>query len=173
MREMILDATERRVRQAGYNGFSFRDIATDVGIKSSSVHYHFPGKELLVDAIAERYVERTRVFLGDPAGMAADAAVGRVAALFLKANETDGLMCLCGVLGAESAGIPLVLRPRVSSFFTLLIDWLASALAGTGASLTPNEVVAQLEGGMMVSRTLDDPALLRDLAARLVERATA
>jgi AcrR family transcriptional regulator len=63
----ILDVTERRVRLAGYNGFSFRDVAADAGIKSSSVHYHFPGKELLVDAIAERYTERAREWLGDQA----------------------------------------------------------------------------------------------------------
>ncbi|OQW74804.1 MAG: hypothetical protein BVN33_07530 [Proteobacteria bacterium ST_bin13] len=173
MREAILDATERRVRQGGYNGFSFRDIAADVGIKSSSVHYHFPGKELLVDAIAERYIERTREFLGDPARMRADAAIERVAALFLKADETDGLMCLCGILAAESAGIPPVLRPRVSAFFTLLIDWLTTALGEKDGSLAAGEVVAQLEGGLMVSQTLTNPAFLRDLAARLVERAKA
>mgnify|MGYP000496952683 CR=1 FL=1 len=171
MREMILDATERRVRQAGYNGFSFRDIAADVGIKSSSVHYHFPGKDLLVDAIAERYVGRSQDWLGDPAGMSAGAAVQRVAALFTRANETDGLMCLCGVLGAESDGLPPVLRPRVAAFFTLLIEWLETAFSNEATQLTPREVVAQLEGGLMMSRTLGDPALLRDLVVRLTERA--
>ncbi|GFE77222.1 TetR family transcriptional regulator [Novosphingobium sp. TCA1] len=171
MRETILDVTERRVRLAGYNGFSFRDVAADAGIKSSSVHYHFPGKELLVDAIAERYTERAREWLGDQAEGSADAAVERVAALFLKANETDDLMCLCGLLGAESGGLPPVLRPRVSAFFTLLIDWLDTALTESGTRLTAREVVAQLEGGLMMSRTLEDPALLRDLVARLSERA--
>ena len=29
----IMDAAERRIRNAGYNGFSFRDIASDVGVK--------------------------------------------------------------------------------------------------------------------------------------------
>lgn len=41
----IMDATEERIRQGGYSGFSFREIAADVGVKSSSVHYHFPIKK--------------------------------------------------------------------------------------------------------------------------------
>jgi len=38
----ILDLAETLIRQNGYNGFSFRDIASGVGVKSSSVHYYFP-----------------------------------------------------------------------------------------------------------------------------------
>ncbi len=41
----IMDAAERRMRIGGFNGFSFRDIAADVGVKSLTVHYHFgPGR---------------------------------------------------------------------------------------------------------------------------------
>ena len=36
--EEILASAERLARDAGYNGFSFRDIAAEVGIKSASVH---------------------------------------------------------------------------------------------------------------------------------------
>ena len=43
----IMDAAERRMRIGGFNGFSFREIAADAGVKSSSVHYHFPTKEKL------------------------------------------------------------------------------------------------------------------------------
>jgi TetR/AcrR family transcriptional repressor of nem operon len=30
------------MRHAGYGGFSFRDLAAEIGIKSASVHHHFP-----------------------------------------------------------------------------------------------------------------------------------
>ena len=49
----ILDAAERRMQIGGFGGFSFREIAADVGIKSSSVHYHFPTKENLAAAVCE------------------------------------------------------------------------------------------------------------------------
>ncbi len=54
----ILDAAERFARQAGYNGFSFRDVAAEVGIKSASVHYHFPTTGDLGAALAGRYADR-------------------------------------------------------------------------------------------------------------------
>ncbi|WP_157628311.1 helix-turn-helix domain-containing protein, partial [Ensifer sp. BR816] len=46
-----MDAAEERIRRAGYSGFSFREIAADVGVKSASVHYHFPTKERLAAAV--------------------------------------------------------------------------------------------------------------------------
>ncbi len=62
--ELIMDAAEPRMRGAGFNGFSFREIADDVGIQSSSVHYHFPTKEKLAAAVVHRYGDRLgeRVF---------------------------------------------------------------------------------------------------------------
>ena len=47
----IMDAAERRMQAGGFGGFSFREIASDVGIKSSSVHYHFPTKEDVIDEL--------------------------------------------------------------------------------------------------------------------------
>ena len=55
----IMDAAERRMRKGGFNGFSFREIAADVGVKSSSVHYHFPTKENLAAAVIQRYTAET------------------------------------------------------------------------------------------------------------------
>ena len=54
----ILDAAERRMQIGGFGGFSFREIAADVGIKSSSVHYHFPTKENLAAAVIRRWPKR-------------------------------------------------------------------------------------------------------------------
>ncbi|WP_234804713.1 TetR/AcrR family transcriptional regulator [Sinorhizobium americanum] len=53
-----MDAAEERIRRTGYSGFSFREIAADVGVKSASVHYHFPTKEKLAAAVARRYTDR-------------------------------------------------------------------------------------------------------------------
>lgn len=46
IKEKILAAAEKRVRHVGYNAVSFRDLAADVGVKSSSVHYHFLKKKI-------------------------------------------------------------------------------------------------------------------------------
>ena len=56
--DKLLDAAEYRMRRGGYNAVSFRDLASDTDIKSSSVHYHFPRKEYLGVALIKRYAER-------------------------------------------------------------------------------------------------------------------
>ena len=63
----ILDAAERAIRDRGYNAVSFRDLAAAVGVKSASVHHHFPTKADLGAAVARRYAERFLDALGDPA----------------------------------------------------------------------------------------------------------
>src|SRR5260370_10442546 len=59
----IMDAAERRMQLGGFGGFSFREIAADVGIKSSSVHYHFPTKEDLAAAVIRRWAAETSEFI--------------------------------------------------------------------------------------------------------------
>ena len=39
--------------QRGYDGVSVRDICKQVGIKESSLYYHFPSKQAIFDAILE------------------------------------------------------------------------------------------------------------------------
>ena len=60
-----MDAAERRMQLGGFGGFSFREIAADVGIKSSSVHYHFPTKEDLAAAVIRRWAEETSKFIDE------------------------------------------------------------------------------------------------------------
>jgi hypothetical protein len=40
--ERLMDLAEAHICNAGYGGISFRDLAAEIGIKSASVHHHFP-----------------------------------------------------------------------------------------------------------------------------------
>lgn len=173
MRDAILDAAEHRARRGGYNGFSFRDLAEDVGIKSASVHYHFPTKEHLAELLTHRYVERMEVYLGDPAELSPRAAVRHLAAVFVSTNETDDEMCLCGMFAAESGALPKQVRPEVSAYFDLIVKWLAAALRPAKRAPTPLEIIAALEGGLLVSRAKHDPAILRAIVSAILKRVKA
>ena len=102
----ILDLAESLIRKNGYNGVSFRDLASGVGVKSSSVHYYFPTKEDLGAKVARRYTDRFLNALGDPEDGPATASeiMKKLQDLFVSALGSDGQMCLCGILAAESAG---------------------------------------------------------------------
>jgi TetR/AcrR family transcriptional repressor of nem operon len=56
--ERLMDLVEAHIRNAGYGGFSFRDLAAEIGIKSASVHHHFPTKASMAAAVARWYGDR-------------------------------------------------------------------------------------------------------------------
>jgi AcrR family transcriptional regulator len=55
--EKLMDLAESHIRRAGYGGFSFRDLAAEIGIKSASVHHYFPTKATM--AAVSRGVTQT------------------------------------------------------------------------------------------------------------------
>lgn len=150
----IMDAAERRIREAGYGGFSFREIAEEIGVKSASVHYHFPTKGALAAQVARRYTE---AFLK---GVEADRAGGAPlleawTAAFRRALEKDRRMCLCGALGAASGALPEEVLTEARAFFRQCLQALqAQGLTETRAL----QVMAVLEGGMLLATTLAEPA---------------
>ncbi|MEM6421404.1 MAG: TetR/AcrR family transcriptional regulator [Pseudomonadota bacterium] len=154
--ERILAAAERRVRAAGYNGFSFRDLAEDVGIKSASVHHHFPTKAALVARLAAEYTERfLRAVEDAPPGAARIEAYRRQ---FRASLEQDRQMCLCGMLGSESLGLPEPVILETRRFFEQTVAHLSEGLATTPEASRARAIalIARLEGALIVARALDD-----------------
>ena len=159
----ILDAAEAFVQARGYNGFSFRDVATAVGVKSSSVHYHFPTKADLGATLARRYRERFLEKLGRAAASDTDAraAIRRYVGVFRDALIHDGRMCLCGMLGAEIQSLPPTVAAEVKRMFEESVDWLANSLSQPDdeARTRALRITATVEGAMILSRTFDDPGM--------------
>ena len=155
----IMDAAERRIRSAGYNGFSFRDVASDVGVKSSSIHYYFPAKEDLGVAVARRYRERFFEGLRDLSG----SPETRLRAAYGKAMEKDGQMCLCGVLGTASAFLPAEVALEAKQFFNCALDFLLSdsTLTSRKGRDWALQILALLEGAMMLALALGDADAFR------------
>jgi TetR/AcrR family transcriptional repressor of nem operon len=140
--EEILNSAERLARRRGYNGFSFRDLAEEVGIKSASVHYHFPTKANLGAAVAQRYTERFIAGLGDPddPGAGPRALLERYVDAFRRALVRDRQMCLCGMLGAEVESLPPEVASEVRTFFELNVEWLAAVLSRRAGGAPGNGV---------------------------------
>ena len=173
----ILDIAEQMARQGGYNGFSFREIASEAGIKSASVHYHFPTKENLGVALARRYTDQFIEKLGAPENQSslADGLSAYVEA-YRQALVEDGLMCLCGMLGSEIAALPGAVSAEVKRFFELNLNWLISvqgqfqeAAPQSGYREKAVQIVALLEGAMILSRTLGDVAVFEDATRAILK----
>ena len=51
MAERILDTAQALAQVRGYNGFSHADVSAELAITKASIHYHFPGKADLAEAL--------------------------------------------------------------------------------------------------------------------------
>ena len=148
----IMDAAERRIRLGGFNGFSFREIAADVGIKSSSVHYHFPTKENLAAAVIHRYTDEVAEFIEQE--LAKDPDPVRVwTRAFRGTLHSAERMCPCTVLGAASLDLPREVAVEVKRFFQMCLDKL---IAGGLPSNSAAELLSTITGAMVVANALGD-----------------
>ena len=171
--QFILNTTEDMIRQGGYHGFSFRNIADAIGIKSSSVHYHFGTKEKLGAAITKRYTDNFLAALGAPEELKSTGInpVEYYIGAFRGAIVSEKGMCLCGILGTEALILPESIVIELDSFFERNIDWLDRAYQQIGNTKHTQEKAAQtlalLEGAMMIATTKKDLALF-DLSTKLL-----
>jgi TetR/AcrR family transcriptional regulator, transcriptional repressor for nem operon len=167
-REQLMAAGRKMVQARGYNALSFRDLAEMVGVKSASVHYHFPTKGDLGAALARRYTEDGMAYLD---AMLADgigyrACLDRYVALFRTALEDDNRMCLCGIMAAEAEDLPEAVRAEVAAFTNANVAWLTQLLAerrpGTDAALARDRgaaIYAAVAGAQLVARGRRDLAV--------------
>lgn len=165
--EKLMDLAEAHIRNAGYAGFSFRDLAEQMGIKSASVHHHFPTKAAMAAAVARRYGDRFMSVVAKQPNETAEQAITAYRSAFRAALDRDGRMCLCGVLGAEVGGLSPEVADEILSFFRRCIDDLSQRIGGGGAETRAFHIMATLEGGMMLSRAYKDIDAFDQAAARL------
>ena len=162
------------VRTGGYSAFSFREIAKLIGIKSSSVHYHFPTKEDLGAALAKSYTESFLQALGSPEQLREQDIhpIEHYIASFRKALIEDQRMCLCGILGAELHSLPPQVMEETKQFFLANLSWLERAYTLLGeeqAHARAIQTLSMLEGAMITSGVLGEDSAFDKAASLLTE----
>ena len=152
MAAQIMDAAERHIRVGGYGAFSFRDLADEVGVKSSSVHYHFPTKEKLTAAVIGRYTARVADFIDELFESEPDPVKVMAKAFGMPVHSKDRL-CPCLVLGAAIFDMPQEVSAEVRGYYRMWLDKLAARGLpkdkGSG-------IMSTLLGAQMLAAVFDD-----------------
>lgn len=182
VKERLVDTAEALIQRRGYNGFSYRDIAAEVGIRAASIHYHFPTKADLGAQVAARYTDRFMNRLAAAEAKTDDASrlLAIYVAMFKATLEDDRRMCLCGILAAEIAALPEAVATAARLFFEANLNWLTLHMPRRSEGGTPHtksarrilaaHFLASLEGAMIVAKGLDDPKLFDQIAAEALDR---
>ncbi len=177
--ERILDVAERLVQTRGFSNFSYADIAAELGITKASLHYHFPGKAELGQALITRYAQRFSEALSSIDHDLPDPRAKLEAYARLYAGVLEGKrMCMCGILAAEYETLPTPMRSTVIRFFDDNQRWLADVLAQGRADNTltfegsaednAQSILSTLEGAMLVARPYGDLKRFNSTAHQLL-----
>lgn len=158
--ELILDAAERRAQRLGFNGFSYADVAGELGVTAASIHYHFPSKADLGERMIERYTARLLQSFADFDKDFSDpwrrlqAYVGLYEVLV-----SENKLCLCCMLAAEHQTLPEMMQERLREFFDLDTRWVAAQITATKnaggsseAQAAAAALIGALQGAALVAR---------------------
>jgi TetR/AcrR family transcriptional repressor of nem operon len=177
VREQLLEHTLMLLGTRGYNGFSYRDLAELVGVKTSSIHYYFPTKEDLALAAVQAYATSIGDIMRamDPNGPLKEQ-VEQYLALWRK-NLGTGRVCLCGMLAAEAASLPQNVLAAIQTFFCMHETWITQrlerAVAEKGVKLPAPPaayamtILGALQSGLISARLFGKPCRLDAASAAL------
>lgn len=164
-KETIMGIARAMVQAHGYNALSFRELAKAVGVKSASIHYHFPTKGDLGGALARRYTEDAAVYFDGllAASQDPESCIRGYTDVFRSALVNNNRMCLCGIMAAERDDLPVEVRAEVDRFTEVNVRWLVKVLSlrEPGAETAALQrralaVFAAIEGAQLVARGRGD-----------------
>jgi TetR/AcrR family transcriptional repressor of nem operon len=159
MRKKILAIAKDFIQQVGFDSVSFRDIASAIGIKSSSIHYHFPSKNSLAIALIEEEIKALD-FLEDL--QTKEEKIGAFIDLFQN-NLSAQKFCICGMLSIR--WIDEAVTEKIDSFFSRCVALLLPCFDD---EQTTKEFIALCEGGLLLFHKKSDSLFFQNLKKRSV-----
>lgn len=168
MKEKILNTAQSLIQQRGVNGFSYADIAKEVGVSKASVHHHFATKSELVNCLMENYTEQLVQYLDSYSqkNLSAKDKLNYYCDVY-RSSLDKKRVCLGGMLSAEALTLDSETRPLLSRFFEYQQQWLIQVLEqgeesgeldlNTSAEKLAVMLIATLQGALVVSRAAKTP----------------
>ncbi|HEX8614807.1 MAG TPA: TetR/AcrR family transcriptional regulator [Telluria sp.] len=179
----ILACARTLIVAGGYNGFSYADIASVVGIRKPSIHHHFPNKVDLVRAVVVQHRQATEEGLSNLAHALADPLEQLRAYISYWdkcIRDLSAPFCVCALLAGELPMLPEEVALEVRSYFRFLSSWMASALErgmqqGTirltnTPQIEAEMLMATVHGAMLSARAYGETSVFRAITGANLER---
>lgn len=128
-KQALLDSAEHAARSRGWDGFSYADLAKEVGIRKASIHYHFPAKSDLSLALLERYAADMHQACRD-IDAAHETGGKRLRAMihhYRKALNHGETVCLCVSLSTSRESLPTEVMTHIAAFRNMMVAWLSAS----------------------------------------------
>lgn len=160
----ILEVAAGFTQQRGFGGFSYLDLADEIGIKAASIHYYFKSKDDLAIALVE-YTHKlhNENFENMQASIVHPRDRLKAVIEHFQNYVVERKFCLCGMLVAELNSVSETVSKRLDSYFNDFQAWLARQFKEMGHSDCDDKAMSflsALEGALILARIRNKPGVI-------------
>ena len=174
-RQELVLAAYREIAEHGFEGLRTREVAAEVGVNIATLHYYFPTKESLIQAVLDHAMERFRTTLA-PHGSPSDQLrnyLRAVRKLLLDEPELGAVMAELALRSVRDRSTGRIMNAMYDTWHVTVRGLLRRAVKER--NLKPeldNDAVAALIVATLTSMTLPvmGDASRGDQALRQLER---
>jgi TetR/AcrR family transcriptional regulator, transcriptional repressor for nem operon len=170
-RERILDSVQRLTQTRSFHGFSFQDIADEVGVRKASLYHHFESKDDVAVAMLKRAADWVSTELKKTEGREPRERLEAYFDVFGQIHGRGKRMCPGGSFAAVFDAVSSPVQTSVHRFAKMHLDWLEDVVRDgaeqgqfTIGDQRPRDVAAQIaaavQGALLVERLSSDPHVL-------------
>ncbi len=129
-KDQILEVAMELVQTRGYSAFSYQDLSERLGIAKASIHHHFPSKEDLGKAVAEKYNADVKAALAEAKRKSDDPRVqleGYVR-FVREIIKTRDRICAAGSVQSEINVVPEAMGKSMCSLAQYVVGWISAVI---------------------------------------------
>jgi TetR/AcrR family transcriptional regulator, transcriptional repressor for nem operon len=177
-REKILNSAQRLIQTRSFHGFSFQDIADEVGIRKASLYHYFESKDALALAVLERAGNWVNAQMQKAEGEEPRDRLEAYFDMFGILHGKGERMCPGGSFASVFDAVSSPVKAALHRFTKLHLDWLENIVREGVArgqfeigDQRPRDVamqiVANVQGALLTGRLTGDPHVLDSVASEL------
>ena len=170
-RQRILDSAQRLTQTRSFHGFSFQDIADEVGVRKASLYHHFDSKDDVAVAMLKRAADWVRAELSKTEGREPKERLEAYFDIFHQIYGRAERMCPGGSFAAVFDAVSSPVQTAAHRFAKMHVDWLEDVVRDgveqgqfTVGDQRPRDVAAQIaaavQGALLVGRLSSDRHVL-------------
>ncbi len=126
-KETIVQLGDELIRSNGYNAFSYADISKQLNVKNAAVHYHFPSKSDLAEAVVEWHEDSFQRFTEKAAPRSASDQI-KMFLNFYASIQVSGKLCVIGTFATDWNSMDERIQQRVTNFTNGVLEWITNTL---------------------------------------------
>jgi TetR/AcrR family transcriptional repressor of nem operon len=122
-----LQLSDELIRERGFNAFSFYDLSKSLGIKTASIHYHFPTKTALGVTLLKQHSEKVLMLKEMVKDKSPEKKFDAFLSIYSKIKAEDKV-CIVGSLATDLHSIDKKIAKEVKVLAAEILAWVTEIL---------------------------------------------